>query len=163
MEKYLEMLREKGAEGIITTPDRIITAPWTVFKCQFGCDSYGKNLCCPPFTPTYDKTREILDSYKTLILFTSTDKRNVTHFAVETAREMFLDGYYKAIAFGSGFCNICPDCAGAYPCRNPSKAAPSMEGCGIDVFATARLNGFTVETLRTRSDQNHNFGLICVE
>lgn len=163
MEKYLHMLSERGATGVIISPADVVTAPWTILKCQFGCESYGKNLCCPPFTPTYDKTRVILDSYKTLILFTSPDKRNITHIASELARELFLDDYYKALAFGSGYCNLCEQCRLERPCRNPSKAAPSMEACGIDVFATARRAGFEVHTLRSRTEQNHNFGLVAVE
>jgi len=163
MQKYLDMLTQYDAEGKLVKPDSVITAPWTILKCQFGCSSYGRNLCCPPYTPAYDETRIILDSYKTLILFHSTDKKNITHLAVRIAKELFLDGYYKSLAFGSGPCNLCETCSLARPCRNSSLAAPSMEACGIDVFATARKNGFQINTLRAREEQNHNFGLLLVE
>ncbi len=38
-----------------------------------------------------------------------------------------------------------------------------MESCGIDVYATARKNGFPIEVVRDeRSDQNY-YGLLLVE
>ena len=74
----------------------------------------------------------------------------------------FLDGYYKAIAFGSGPCLICKECSVEY-CRFPKKTVPSMEGCGIDVFSTARNNGFKVEPVKERADQHNYFGLVLLE
>ena len=82
--------------------------------------------------------------------------------AVELARVAFLDGYYKAIAFGSGPCGICEECSVDH-CRFPKKTVPSMEGCGIDVFATARNNGFTIDTVKEKTDQHNYFGLVLFE
>jgi hypothetical protein len=38
-----------------------------------------------------------------------------------------------------------------------------MEACGIDVFATARKHGFTINVVRTYQDPQHYFGLVLVE
>jgi hypothetical protein len=38
-----------------------------------------------------------------------------------------------------------------------------MEACGIDVFKTARDNGFPIEVLRTRDKGRNMFGLVLVE
>jgi hypothetical protein len=38
-----------------------------------------------------------------------------------------------------------------------------MEACGIDVFKTARDNGFHIEVVRTRDEEMNIFGLILVE
>jgi hypothetical protein len=38
-----------------------------------------------------------------------------------------------------------------------------MEACGIDVFATARRHGFTIDVVRTHSDPQHYFGLVLIE
>ena len=54
----------------------------------------------------------------------------------------------------------CCDPAG---CRFPGKAIPSMEGCGIDVFATARAHGLEIHTLREVGEEHSHFGLILVE
>lgn len=90
------------------------------------------------------------------------DSVNVTELAVELSRRAFLDGYYKSIAFGSGPCLICKECDLEH-CRFPKKAVPSMEGCGIDVFATARLNGFEIDTVKDKEDVHNYFGLVLFE
>lgn len=46
---------------------------------------------------------------------------------------------------------------------NGSRARPSMEACGIDVFKTARDNGFPIEVVRTRDEEENIFGLVLVE
>jgi hypothetical protein len=38
-----------------------------------------------------------------------------------------------------------------------------MEACGIDVFKTARDNGFPIEVVRNREEKRDLFGLILVE
>ena len=98
------------------------------------------------------------------ILFNTNDDSwtGITPLAVELARVAFLDGYYKAIAFGSGPCGICEECSVDH-CRFPKKTVPSMEGCGIDVFATARNNGFTINTVKEKTDQHNYFGLVLFE
>jgi hypothetical protein len=46
----------------------IVTAAWVRLKCQFGCSGFGMSLCCPPYTPTPDVTRKVIDSYEKAIL-----------------------------------------------------------------------------------------------
>ena len=78
---------------------------------------------------------------------------------------MFKDGYYKAFVFLSGPCIICEECnalKGA-PCSFGSRARPSMEGCGIDVFQTARNNGFFITTLREETETWNQYGLMLVD
>ncbi len=163
MKKYMDLLLNLGAESAkLIAPQSVVTAPWTIFKCRYGCESYGTNLCCPPHAPSYLQMRAVLECYRTVILFHGYDKKNISNIAAQAAKELFLDGYYKALAFGSGPCTLCEQC-GLTACANPGKAIPSMEACGIDVFATARANGYAVKTLRTRHDQNNNFGLLLVE
>ncbi len=77
--------------------------------------------------------------------------------------EIFLDGYYKAWSMGSGPCRLCKECDLAVPCKNGLEARPSMEACGIDVYKTARDNGFHIEVVKTHDDERNVFGLILVE
>ena len=161
-DKYIKMLEKEGADPAIRIdPREVATAPWTVFKCQFGCSSYGHNHCCPPKAPSYDKTRKILDCYSTGILF-RIHGWNATAMAFCCSREIFLDGYYKTIAFGSGMCKLCQSCDPA-GCRQPERAIPSMEACGIDVFATARHFGLEIDTLRCPDEKRNHFGLVLIE
>ena len=102
MDACLDYLRENGAEpALVIDPHTVVTAPWTTFKCQFGCENFGKNHSCPPEAPDYTRTRAVLDSFFTGILF-RVHHWNATAMAAEGARRLFLDGYYKALAFGSG-------------------------------------------------------------
>ena len=159
MDACLDYLRENGAEpALVIDPHTVVTAPWTTFKCQFGCENFGKNHCCPPEAPDYTRTRAVLDSFSTGILF-RVHHWNATAMAAEGARRLFLDGYYKALAFGSGPCKLCPSCA-PEGCRFPGKAVPAMEACGIDVFATARAHGLEVRTLRVLGEERNHFGAI---
>ena len=85
-------------------------------KCQFGCAGYGKTLCCPPHTPTPEEMRRILDSYSHALLLHlhwTKDYKTVNNFnetLVDLERVIFLDGYYKAWALGSGPCDRCEKC-----------------------------------------------------
>jgi hypothetical protein len=38
-----------------------------------------------------------------------------------------------------------------------------MEACGIDVFKTARGNGFPIAVVKTHGEEKNIFGLILVE
>lgn len=163
MKKYLEFLQNKGADlAIVIDPKTVVTAPWTIYKCKFGCGCYGKNRCCPPNAPTYKETRKILDSFSKAILFRTHEVNTITPLAVEAARELFLDDYYKAIAFGDGDCQKCASC-NPERCNFPGKTVPSMEACGIDVFATVRANGLEIHTLRQKGEPQNHFGLVLVE
>ena len=163
MEKYKQMLQNMGSDSItIIDTKSIVTAPWTIYKCQFGCGRYGKSWCCPPHSPSYNDTQKIINSFRKAILFRCHDMQIVTDMAVKVAKEMFFDGYYKAIAFGSGPCNKCKEC-NTKACNSPGKTAPAMEACGIDVFQTVRNNGYEITTLRSEDEIQNHFGLILVE
>jgi len=161
MEKYLEQLK---AMGVLSVKEikagSIKTAPWVAFKCQYGCEVYGK-LCCPPNAPSYKQTQEIIDCYEKAILFNSNDMSIINNVAAKITRELFFDGYYKAIGFGVA-CGTCEVCNGK-KCNFPAKAIPCIEGCGIDVFDTARLNGFEINTLKKEDTTPTFYGVILVE
>ena len=89
MDACLDYLRENGAEpALVIDPHTVVTAPWTTFKCQFGCENFGKNHCCPPEAPDYTRTRAVLDSFSTGILF-RVHHWNATAMAAEGARLFF--------------------------------------------------------------------------
>ncbi|OGP83928.1 MAG: hypothetical protein A2Z08_07630 [Deltaproteobacteria bacterium RBG_16_54_11] len=167
---YLTLALEKGADNAkIIDVASIITAPWVRLKCQFGCYGYGRSLCCPPHTPTPEQTRQVLDSYTHALLlhlhwrkgYTVLQKFNEMVVALETT--IFLDGYYKAWAMGSGPCRICKTCNTTGTCLHADRARPAMEACGIDVFATARGNDFPLRVVRTHKEERNIFGIVLVE
>lgn len=104
----------------------------------------------------------MLDCFQYGILFRCHEMTAVSPLAVSVARELYLDGYYKVIAFGSASCKKCEKCNGEH-CIKPNQAIPSLEACGIDVFATVRNNGLEIHTLREKEEQHNFFGLLMVE
>lgn len=173
--KYCNYALEKGATTAkIIHPSTVVTAPWVRLKCQFGCGGYGYSYCCPPHSPTAEETRKVLDSFHRAILlhvetsFTPNRERNLRkyrHSLIDLEGEIFKDGYYKAFAFLAGPCDLCSECGvlAEAPCKNRYSARPSMKACGIDVFQTARNNGFHIETLREKTEPRNFFYLIMVD
>ncbi len=174
MEKYrrfIEMAVKLGAnDAKIIKTDSIITAAWICWKCRYGCDGYNSGLCCPPNSPTYRETRELVDCYKyALLVHFTEDVDNVTEDPIDLTkvittleRDIFLAGYEKAFALGAGPCRLCTECT-MKDCRHPERARPSMESCGIDVFSTVRNNDYRIEVLKDRSYKMNRFCLVLIE
>ncbi len=146
----------------IVVPRRVVTGYWVRWKCCYGCTGYQSNLMCPPYTPTPDKTREMLDQYKRALLFEA-DRGQPKKIAVALEKRLFLQGFYKAFGLGAGPCKLCKACAFEEGCRHPELARPALESCGIDVFATARRHGFTINVVRDYDDIQHYFGLVLID
>ncbi len=158
-----KMAADLGAiSAKVISPTDVETNRWVRWKCQFGCEGFGSSLVCPPHSPTPSETREMLDEYTRAVLFESPPGQ-AKKIAAELERELFLVGYYKALGLGSGPCRLCETCSFEEGCRHPRHARPSMEACGIDVFATARKQGFTIEVVRDHCDAQHYFGLVLIE
>ena len=168
LEIYCRRAIEKGITGAkVIDPHSVVTAEWVRMKCQFGCPGFGRRLCCPPHSPTPETTRKVIDSYKKAIFFHQRLDRgkkskdfNVALVRLET--EIFLDGYYKAWSMGEGPCRLCRECNVTGLCRRGYEARPSMEACGIDVFKTARDNGFSIEVVRSREEARNIYGVVLV-
>lgn len=160
---FLERARELGAaDARVINPASIVTAAWVRLKCWFGCGGYNSSLCCPPHSPKPNETREVIDCYNRAILIHCRSIGSPKKIVVDLEREIFLDGFHKAFGLGDGPCRLCDKC-NLEKCVHPRQARPAMEACGIDVYATARANGFPIEVVRDRScDQNH-YGVILVD
>ena len=158
-----KMAKDSGAKKAkIVSPETVKTEAWVRWKCQFGCGGFGSSLVCPPHSPTPEQTRGMLDEYNRAVLFEAPQGR-VKAIAAELERELFLAGRYKAFGLGSGPCTLCESCAFEEGCRHARQARPAMEACGIDVFATVRRQGFTIDVVRDRRDPQHYFGLVLVD
>ncbi|NMA52155.1 MAG: DUF2284 domain-containing protein [Peptococcaceae bacterium] len=168
--RFLELAKNLGAdEAKIIDPVTIKTAAWVRLKCMYGCSS-RRGRCCPPHTPTPGETQEIIDCYEQAMLIHCRQGVHPTKIVVQLEREMFLAGYYKAFGLGYGVCELCRPYAKekcAYPggenCAHPAAARPSMEACGIDVFATVRANGFPIDVLPDWETEGNYYGLLLIE
>lgn len=160
---YIAKALELGAQGAkVIDAASIVTAAWVRLKCQFGCDGYNEGLCCPPHTPKPEETQAVIDCYCRALLIRFPKLGRPSSVIVELERDIFLAGFYKAFGFGAGPCRLCRKCH-LDACPHRDKARPSMEACGIDVYATARANGFPIEVVRDRSCAQNYYGLILID
>ena len=171
LEDFCSKAIELGAtKAKIIKAEDVIVADWVRLKCQYGCGGYGKRLTCPPYSPTPSETRKVIAGYRRAILmkFRSCqdcgDQQavNIHQFIAEMEKDLFLSGYYAAFGMACGPCDLCTQCD-LEGCQEPGLARPSMEACGIDVYATARKAGFKIEVLTRRDQIPRCFGLVLVE
>lgn len=155
-------LEMKALDAKFIDVGTIKVSDWVRYKCQYGCGLYGKTYCCPPNSPTPDETRKIISDYTTGLLVQFKGDVRATKKIIEIEKYVFLKNYYKVISFGAGPCSMCKECPEA-ECRIPANVRPSMEACGIDVYKTARDNGFPINVLTMKEEAETCYGLILVE
>jgi len=160
--KYIRQAKSLGAlESKIIRAKSIVTAEWVRLKCRFGCDGYGRRLTCPPCSPAPEETRRMLKEYRHALLVHGDEYADIQKIVSALEREIFLDGFHKAFALASGPCQLCERC-GEF-CKYPEKARPAMEACGIDVYTTARNNGFPIQVVRKRDCGGDYYGVVLIE
>lgn len=112
----------------LISTEMIVVADWVRLKCRYGCENYGKHLCCPPFTPTPQETRAVLSEYRYAVLARFEAKpdvklppkhalkamgNSVTRMQKTIAdleRAAFLTGYYRAFGMNAMPCALCETC-----------------------------------------------------
>ena len=152
---------------LIKTCD-IVVSDWVRLKCQYGCGGYGKRLTCPPYSPTPEEFRKVLEGYGWAILQKFKPKRpeyewtSPHEIVTKLERKAFLKGYYSAFGLACGPCPYCDEC-NLEECVHPDVARPSMEACGIDVYATVRKAGFDLKVVKSRDEEPTYFGLLLVK
>jgi len=136
---------------------------WVELRCRYGCDNYGKPHC-PPDCLTPQQTREMLGDFNYGFLLEGTPPTgDFQRCVLKAEKEAFKAGYYKAFALWAGPCALCATCAGEGGCRNRKEARPSLEGAGIDVFATVRSAGISLRTLADQGDYVKYFAILLLE
>jgi len=63
IERLRELAGERGVQVHEIVPDGIVVSQWVRFKCRYGCRGYGKHFGCPPYAPSPDETRRMVDEY----------------------------------------------------------------------------------------------------
>lgn len=162
-EDFIRRAYELGAtDAKIIKTSSVVTAAWVRLRCQYGCERYNSSHCCPPKSPTPGETREILDGYENALFIHCIGDVNTNSIVKRLEREIFLSGFHKTVGMTAGPCTICKKC-NQEKCNNPNIARPAMEACGIDVFATARGNGFPIEVVKDRTSPQNYYALILIE
>lgn len=150
--------------AMVIQVEDIVTASWARIKCRFGCENYNTGLKCPPHGLEHNQTRELLSGYSHALILEGHPPGKEFHDRLLTLeRKAFLEGYYKALAFTAGPCPVCTECPETGKCRNPELARPSMEGSGIDVYATCRAVGIRVAPVSKKGEYVKYLGLLLLE
>ena len=152
---------------------------WVRQKCQYGCNEYARHFTCPPYAPTPEITREILKEYENALLVEfegfreRKEVQRIHEVMFELEKKAFLQGLHKAFAYTAGPCRTCESCLAdrveeptdfsKNQCKNPDKARPSMEACGINVFKTVRDAGYDISVVREEGDCFKTFGLLLLD
>lgn len=165
LEAFLTLALQKGANGAkLIKIDQVTVADWVYWKCKFGCPHYSKTLTCPPYSPNPQQTRELLKGYKYAILLNYDPSQDYHRLLLELEREAFLRGLYSAWGLTAGQCRLCESCTSEIGrCLHPEQARPSMEACGIDVFATARNAGFDMKVVTSKDEKYKRICLLLVQ
>ncbi len=190
-EELLSKLREVHPDLELISAEDVVVANWVRLKCRYGCKAYGKHLGCPPYSPTPEETRKVLEEYRVGVVarFEAKpdpevspehihhhlwDSINTVHETVfQLERRAFLSGYYKAFGFNALPCTFCATCIPEEKeridpfevrnCRHKERVRPSMEACGIDVFGTLERAGYELSVLDSYSKGFALFGLVLLD
>ena len=151
----------------------IVIAQWVRFRCQFGCNEYGKAGSCPPAVPSIEECRNMIFEYNNAIILhfimksTKQDEKiNLMSALLELEREIFLEGYYKSFLLQYADCVFCKICAAGgtrEKCVNKIKCRPSIDAMGIDMFQTARNAGYEIQVLKEYNDVQNRFAILLIE
>ena len=165
MDEYNEFINKAIKLGVndakIISADSIEISHAVRWKCQFGCDNYGKRITCPPDVPSVDETKKMINDFNYALLLHGHDDPEMQKIVVKLEYEIFLNGYYKALGLACGPCKKCENCEP--PCPERETIRPSLEACGIDVYKTVRNNGYEIEVLQNEEEIPDYFAMVLIE
>jgi predicted metal-binding protein len=163
-EEFVKVALSMGAlDAKLIDPKDIVVADWVRLKCQYGCGGYNRILTCPPFSPTAEQMRRVLQGYSRALFMRVPNETQATRdMLAKLERHIFLAGYHSAFGLHAGPCELCKEC-NLQRCTHPRIARPSLEACGIDVYATARKNGFPIRVRKTRREKPTYYSMVLIE
>lgn len=165
IKKIISALEKEGATWTILIKAKDVVVDERVrLKCRVPiCESYGRNLMCPPHVPPVAEFRAALAEFSDALLIqfavslpkSPKDPKKDVFAAAKRLHELvnlgertaFEEGFRFATGLIGGCCRLCDECEGVKPggrCAHPFKARPSMEAMGIDVTATTEKAGLEV-------------------
>jgi predicted metal-binding protein len=179
LRKLLKKSGNRGLEKIFPFPvEKIEMAEWVRLKCQFGCCQYDTNWCCPPASPDLVKARAIIREYSLALLLVGS--RQCKDFYLSNARrraervrswkeivgierQLFLEGYDKAISLVNGACALCKKCTYPEACKFPKERRPPIEAFSIDLIGTLKNLGLNTPVAQETNDTFRYYAIILLE
>lgn len=157
-QSFLDIALDAGAlkAAIIPVSDIVLNAAFRDVCQANTCGMFGRCWMCPPDIGEIDELMAQVHQYQYGLLYQTVadleDSFDIEgmqeaakqHMHVGQRLEAFLMLQLdKHLHLSCGGCHICERCAklDGLPCRDPERALPSMEGYGIDVYATCKPTG----------------------
>ncbi len=147
----------------VVTTESIITGHWVRVKCQYGCKSFASVLTCPPYSPSVEDVWDLLGGYHQALLVRGKSGEFIRETVITLEKKLIHGGFHKAFGMGSGPCQLCVPCDLEQGCKYPDKARPSVTACGIDVYKTARNNGWNLSPLSVHDTRKDHIGMILID
>ncbi len=95
----LDKALELGADRAkLIDVDTVVVEEWVLWKCQYGCLLFNKDMLHPPCSPGVESTSKVLSEYKKGILLNSPKEKELSRIALKLEGEAYHRGYYKAFA-----------------------------------------------------------------
>jgi len=165
MARIYHPIKALGFEALIPiSPNQVVLSEFAKNKCSYGCRSAHQKECMDNDQYPVEKTTSLLADYRRAYLLKSQPPTDVfQRKALQAESLAFKEGFYKAFVFWAGPCSICPTCDKAKPCNNRKHKRPSMEGAGIDVFATVSQVGEQLHTLKEKGEYIKYYALLLLE
>ena len=163
--QIIPLIRELGFDGVTPLdPQKVVLGAFAKNKCAYGCDYSGTKPCHANRELPVAAARETLEGYRAALLLQGEPPTgDFQRRCLQAEATAFKHGFYKAFVFWAGPCSICPHCDPDEPCANPKHNRPSMEGAGMDVFATAAAAGEALRPLKAKGEVVKYFGLLLLE
>jgi predicted metal-binding protein len=153
--------------------EHIVVSSWVRFRCQFGCNNYGKNGSCPPAVPPVDECRRMIHEYENAVMFhfPMRGEPEEYHYRLmaelsELERAVFLAGSYKVFLLQYGSCMFCKNCGAEgtrMKCVNKTKCRPGADAMGVDIYQTARNVGYHVQVVKNYDEATNRFAFLLID
>ena len=124
-------------------------------KACFGCEHQGKNLSCPPFSPSFAQYVGAAEQAGVIAIGRESGSPGDDPLALfaeareRLLRELLAWRQKGHLVAGAGACSACATCVareGSVACRSPEKMVYSLESLGVNVAAlTKSCFGFDLE------------------
>lgn len=156
-------------------PKKIVVSQWVRMKCLYGCNEYGRTACCPPNVPAIPECERFFKEYDEAVVFHFekkveepedrfpwTKKVNKALFSLE--RDVFTSGFHKAFLLYMDTCILCKECTTSRSeCKHPKQSRSAPEALGVDVFATVRQFGYTIQVLSDYDKTMNRYAFLLIQ
>jgi predicted metal-binding protein len=164
-DKYIQISKDlRMVNAKIISPDDIYFDIRAILKCRWGCeDFFNQTIKCNTRNTSYEERTEMVKAYQNILFVHAHDARDLSRTVLEIERTAFLDGYY--LSFALRYCNLCKSCLvdRGKPCPTIEKVRPCDQSFGIDVYKTARSQGWPCEVLQNKEDVQNRYGFVLLE